>query len=121
LKDFKVLSRYMQKWIQPPACCNHGLHIILSSNWLAHFYLMKKIRQSAVLFWFVFQNSLLTSHNPKTINVSHTFLEHGFAEKIGVWAHANRDSNKQEVRFSFAWIGSELWTLIKYSKIKIKR
>ncbi len=41
-KDFKVLSRFMQKWIQPPACSDHGLHRILSSYWLAHFYLMKK-------------------------------------------------------------------------------
>jgi hypothetical protein len=25
LKDFKVLSRFIQKWIQPPACSEHGL------------------------------------------------------------------------------------------------
>jgi hypothetical protein len=42
LKDFKVLSRFMQICIQPPACSDHGLHRILSSYWLAHFYLMKK-------------------------------------------------------------------------------
>jgi hypothetical protein len=27
---------------QPPACSDHGLHRILSSYWLAHYYLMKK-------------------------------------------------------------------------------
>jgi hypothetical protein len=32
----------MQKLIQPPACSDHGLHRILSSYWLEHFYLMKK-------------------------------------------------------------------------------
>jgi hypothetical protein len=66
---------------------------------------MKKIRQSAVLFWFGFQLDLeffTNSHNPKTVDVSHTFLEHSFAEKIGVRAHANRNPNKQEVGFIFA-------------------
>jgi hypothetical protein len=59
----------------------------------------------------------------RTIDVSPAFLEHGLAEKISVWAHANRDPNKQEDGFIFAWSGSELWTLIKYlrSKIKIKK
>ncbi len=33
-KDFKVLSRFMQKWIQPPACSNHSLHRILSAGTL---------------------------------------------------------------------------------------
>jgi len=27
LKDFKVLSRFMQNWTQPPACSVYGLHI----------------------------------------------------------------------------------------------
>ncbi len=42
-KNFKVLSHFMQNWTQPPACSDHGLHRILSSYWLAHCYLMKKI------------------------------------------------------------------------------
>ncbi len=40
-QDFKVLSCFMQKWIQPPACSDHGLHRILPSYWLTHFYWMK--------------------------------------------------------------------------------
>ncbi len=48
------------------------------------------------------------------------FLEHGSAEKIAVLAHANDDPNNQEVGFIFEWSGSELWTLIKYSRSKIK-
>ncbi len=56
----------------------------------------------------------------RTIDVSPAFLEHGLAEKIAVWAHANRDPNKQEVGFIFAWSYSEFWTLIKYSRSKIK-
>ncbi len=38
---FKVLSRFMQNWTQPPACSDHGLHRILSSYWLAHCYWWK--------------------------------------------------------------------------------
>jgi hypothetical protein len=87
------MSRFMQKWIQPPACLDHGLHGILSSYWLAHFYLMKR-----------------------TIDVSPAFLEHCLVEKIAVWAYANRDPNKQEVRLIFAWSGSWLRTLSKYLK-----
>jgi hypothetical protein len=34
--------------------------------------------------------------------------------------YANREQNKQEVGFIFAWSGSELWTLVKYSRSKIK-
>ncbi len=41
-KDFKVLSRFMQKWIQPPARLDHSLHRILSSYLLAHFIWWKK-------------------------------------------------------------------------------
>jgi hypothetical protein len=47
-------------------------------------------------------------------------LEHSSAEKIVVWAHANRDPNKQVIGFIFAWSGSGLWTIIKYSRSKIK-
>ncbi len=36
--------------IQPPACLDHGLHRILSSYWLALFYLMKK--SAKVLLYF---------------------------------------------------------------------
>ncbi len=27
-QEFKVLSRFMQKWIQPPACLDQGLHVL---------------------------------------------------------------------------------------------
>jgi hypothetical protein len=51
VKDFKVLICFMQKWIQPPACLDHGLHppnccsilVLIAGCW----------------------NSLLTNHNPK--------------------------------------------------------
>jgi hypothetical protein len=45
--------------------------------------------QSAALLWFGLRD----------IGI---FLEHGFAEKMAVRAHANRDPNKWEVGFIFA-------------------
>ncbi len=65
--DFKVLSRFMQKGIQPPACSDHGLLRLLSSYWLVHFYLMKKSTKVLLCFGLIAGcwNSLLTSHNPK--------------------------------------------------------
>jgi hypothetical protein len=84
----------------------------------------EKIRQSAALFWFGLRDvGILYSWAVirRSIDDSPAFLEHGSAEKIAVWAHANRDPNNQEVGLSFAWSGSELWTLIKYSRSKIKK
>jgi hypothetical protein len=34
---------------------------------------------------------------------------------------ANRDLNKQEVGFICVWSGSELWSLFKYSRVKLKK
>jgi len=48
--NFKVLRRFMQNWTQPPACSDHGLYRILSSYWLAHFYLMKKSAKELLYF-----------------------------------------------------------------------
>ncbi len=57
----------MQKWIQPSACLDHGLHRILSFYWLAHCYLMRNPPKcSSFLFWIAeWCNSLLLSRNPK--------------------------------------------------------
>ncbi len=63
-KDFKFLSRFMQKWLQPPACSDHGLHRILSCYWLAHFHLMKK--SAKVHLYFGLDCRMMdASRNPK--------------------------------------------------------
>jgi hypothetical protein len=75
---------------------------ILSSYCLAHFYLLKKIRQSTALFWFglwdagIFYSQAVIH---RTIVDFPAFLEHSSAEKIAVCAV--RDANKQEVGFIF--------------------
>ncbi len=48
--NFKVLSRFMQNWTHLPACSDHGLHRIMSSYCLAHFYLMKKSAKELLYF-----------------------------------------------------------------------
>ncbi len=56
----------------------------------------EKIHQNADLFWFGLRDvGILYSRAliQRTIDVSPAFLECGSAEKIPVWAHANRDSN----------------------------
>jgi hypothetical protein len=53
----------MQKFIQPPACSDHGLLRILSSHWLAHFYLMKK--SAKMLLYFGLDCGMLEFFNHK--------------------------------------------------------
>ncbi len=60
---------------------------------------MKKIHQSAPLFWFGLRNDeifYLRAAIQRTIDASPTFMEYSLAKKIAAWAHANRDPNKQE-------------------------
>jgi hypothetical protein len=81
----------------------------------------EKIRQSAALLWFGLRDVGIHYSRTviqRTIDVTPAFLEHGSAEKIVVWAYAYHDPNKQKVGFIFAWSGSEIWNLIKYSDQK---
>jgi hypothetical protein len=75
----------MQK-MNPTSCLDHGLHRILSSYWLAHFYLMKNPSKCcSILVWIAgCWNSLLISRIQRTIDVSQAFLEYSSAEKITV-------------------------------------
>ena len=123
LQDFKVLSRSMQKWIQPPAVSVQGLHRILSSYWLAHCYLMKKSTKVQLFLGSDFGTMKFFTLKPQpkeqlmplphfwgTVWRKRSRLEH--------MQTANRTSRR--IRGLFAWSGSELWTLIKYSRSKIK-
>jgi hypothetical protein len=107
---------------RPPACSEHVcIESCLPIGWCT--FIWWKINQSATQFWFVLLDvGVLYSQAviQRTIDVSPAFLEHGSAEKITVWAYTNHDPNKQEVGFISSWNGSELWTLIKYSRSKVK-
>ncbi len=123
LQDFKVLSRSMQKWIQPLACSVHGLHRILSSYWLAHCYLMKKSTKVRLFFGSDcgMMKFFTLKPQPKGQLMS---LPHFWGT---LWQKRSRLEHMQTVNRTsrrigglFAWSGSELWTLIKYSRSKIK-
>ncbi len=69
-KDFKVLGRFIQKCLQPPASSAHALYGILSSYWLVHFCLIKNPQKCCIfLVWIAgcwnSSNILHMSHNPK--------------------------------------------------------
>jgi hypothetical protein len=82
----------------------------------------EKICQSAALFWFGLRDVRILYSRAviqRTIDVSPSFLEHGLAEKIRVWAHANRDPNKQEVGFIFE--AAQNFELLSIFKIRNKK
>ena len=123
LKDFKVLSRFMQNSTQSPACSVHGLHRMLSSYWLAHFHLMKKSAKVQLYFgsgcgmmkFFTYkpqskEQLMPLPHLWNTVWRKRSRLEH--------IQTVNRTSRR--IRGLFAWSGSELWSCFKNSRSKIK-
>ncbi len=94
LWEFKVLSRFMQKWIQPPACLDHSLHVLkarsfppnrapkmrernqlffgfqLVSKEFKHPAIQTKIEQNRVFCQIYVQEFYLWSNFPGTLNKS---------------------------------------------------
>ncbi len=120
-KDFKVLSRFMQKWLQPPACSDHGLHRILSCYWLAH--LMKKSAKVHLYFGLDcgMMEFLICKPQPKEQLMSLPHFRGMVRRKRSRFEHLQTViRTSRRIRGLFAWSSSELWTLIKYSRSKIK-
>jgi hypothetical protein len=77
------------------------LHRILSSYWLAHFYLLKISAKGlhyfgldcGMLEYSIYSRAVIQ----RIIDDFPAFLEQGSAEKIAVCARTNRDPSKQEV------------------------
>ncbi len=122
-KNFKVLSRFIQKWIQPPACSDYVLYRILSSYWLAHFYLMKKSAKvlhysgldcGMLEFLQIFFSQAVIQ---RPIADFPAFLETGLAEEIEVCDHIQPViPTSRRIRYIFVWSGSKLWGLFKNSR-----
>ncbi len=80
--NFWVLSRFMQKCLQPSACSDHGLYRILSSyiGWRTFIWWKNPQKCSSILVriaeWW---NSLLTSRNPK----NNWYLSRIFGTRFG--------------------------------------
>ncbi len=112
----------MQKWIQPHACLDHGLHMLKPQSFPPN--RAPKMQERQQLFWDYgswAKNSNTRNPNQNRVALWLIFSSYKSApanRKTGFYA--NRDPNKQEVGFIFAWSGSELWSLFKYSKVKLK-
>ncbi len=104
-------------------CLDHDLHVLKPpSFWPNQASKMGETHQ--FFFGFTAQEQRIpTSHNP---NQKRAALWRIFSSNKSVPAnrktvfYANHDPNKQEVGLVFAWSGSELWRLFKYSRVKLK-
>ncbi len=96
LKRLRSSEWLHAKMYQTSCLFGSQLHRILSSYWLAHFYLMKKPPKCcSILVWIVgCWNSLLTSFNPEDNWCLSRIFGARFSGMIAVWSHANRDPNK---------------------------
>jgi hypothetical protein len=121
-KSSKFWAAPCKKASNPPACSVHGLHVLkpwsfspnvpqkcgrditwpLGCGLRVKNFIIPQSNQKRAGLWWIFSSSNSAPANRKT----------GF--------YANREPNKQEVGFIFAWSGSELWSLVKYSRSKIK-
>ncbi len=103
--NFKVLTRFMQNWTQPPACSDHGLHRILPSYLLAHCYLMKKSTKAHLYLGLDCGMMEFFTNEPQSkeqlMPLPHLWNM--------AWAHANHELNKQEDWIQFCT--KRLWTL----------
>ena len=122
-KDFKVLSCFMQKCIQPPACSDHCLQRILSSYRLAHFYLMKK--STKVLLYFGLDCGMMEffayelQSKEQLISLPH-FWSSVRRKRLQFEHMQTVIRTSRRIRGLDAWRGSELWSCFKYSRSKLK-
>ncbi len=123
-EEFKDLSRFIQKRIQPPACWDHGLFRILSSYWLLPFICGKNPpKKCSILVWIAdCWFSSVTSRNLK----NNWWLSCIFRARFGV-KDRGLCTYKQPViptrrmiRGIFVWSGSEVWSFFKNSRSKLK-
>ncbi len=113
----------MRNWIQPLACSDHGLHRILSSYWLAHFYLMKK--STKVLLYFGLDCGMMEffTYKPQSKEqfISLLCFRSTVWRKRMCFEHMQTMIRKSwRIRGLFAWSGSELGSCFKYSNLKLK-
>jgi hypothetical protein len=113
----------MQKWIQPPACFDQGLH--MGKLWSFPQNRASKMRERHQLLSGLLLMSIEFQHPIILTKIEQHFG--GFFHQIKVRQpikrqdfYANRDPINQEVRLIFAWSGSKLWSLLKYSNVKLK-
>jgi hypothetical protein len=115
LKDFKVLSRFIQNASNPPTCWDHGLYHLyghIPQSFLRT--VLQKCGRFNNISWdygLWVKNSNIPQSKPK---IEQYFG--GFFQQIKVWQPIGRKDSKQpliptsrRIRCIFAWSGSELW------------
>ncbi len=110
-KNFKVLSRFTQKWIQPSACTNHGLYGHKPQSFPPNH--APKMPQSQQLFFGLRLLNRIFQHPAIQTKIVQPFG--GFFQKIKVRQPIGRKVSIKpwskpvgEVGFIFVWSGSEL-------------
>ncbi len=114
----------MQKWIQPPACSDHGLHRILSSFWLAHFHLMKKSPKVQLYFGLDCGTMEFFTYEPQSKEqlISLPYFWSTVRRKRLRFEHMHTViRTSRRIIGLFARSGSELWSCFKYSELKLKK
>ncbi len=117
LKDFKVLSRFMQNGIQSSCLFGSRFACAQATIFFTKPYSINAGDTSIVL-WIApweWRSSSFCNPNQNRAALWRIFSSNKSAHanrKTGFYA--NREPNKQEIGFIFAWSCSELWTLIKY-------
>jgi hypothetical protein len=114
----------MQKWIQPPACLDHGLHVLKPRSFPLN--RAPKMQERHQLFFELWLVSKEFQHPAIQTKIEQQYGGFFISKKSApanrkTGFYANRDSNKQEVGFTFAWSGSELWSLFKHLEVKLKK
>ncbi len=106
----------------PPTCWDHGLYSHKPQSFPPN--QSPKMRESQQLVFGlrlvrrIFEENL-TSCNPYQNSATPLSNKHEPANRETGF-YTNRNPNKQEVGFNFVWSGSELWSLFKYSEVKLK-
>ncbi len=125
-QDFKVLSGFIQKWIQPPARSDYRLYRILSSYWLVHFYLMKKSAKvlhytglacGMLEFLHIFFSQVVIQ---RAIVDFPAFWRPVWGKRLRFVTMQSLTPTSRMIRCIFLWSGSELWSLFKNSRSKLK-
>ncbi len=109
----------MQKWSHPSACSAVCIESCLPIGWCTFIWWKNPPKRCSILIWIAgCWNSLISNCNPKNNWCLSRIFGARFGRKDCGLSTCKLYPNKQEVGFIFAWSGSELWTLIKYSRSK---
>ncbi len=102
----------------PPDSSEHGLYRIFSSYCLAHCQNLPKCCNILVWIAECWNSSiiLLISHPPK----NNCWLSHIFGVLFGRKLIHPVCQRSRRIRWVFEWSGPEVWSLFKYSRLKLK-